>query len=66
MALTSARCFLEMKAIGLTGAVGPLGDDPDLCDICIRAPSPYTPIIQQCHIVIGHIICDLVEREMFP
>jgi D-sedoheptulose 7-phosphate isomerase len=29
-------------------------------------PSSETPKIQEGHIVVGHIICGLVEREMFP
>ena len=38
----------------------------DLCDRVLRAPSTWTPIIQQCHIVAVHIVCALVERAMFP
>ena len=33
-----------------------------LCDLCVIAPSEETPIIQQIHIMAGHIICGLVER----
>ena len=36
-----------------------------LCDHCLRMPSAETPKIQEGHIVVGHIICGLVEREMF-
>ena len=38
----------------------------DLCDICIQVPSEETPRIQECHILIGHIICGIVESEIFP
>ena len=37
----------------------------ELCDICINIPSPSTPRIQECHILIGHIICGYVENELF-
>jgi len=50
-------------AIGLTGGGG--GKMKDLCDICIRVPSAETPRIQESHILIGHIICYLVEEAIF-
>lgn len=53
-----------MKTIGFTGAVG--GKMLDLCDIPLRMPSDETPKIQEGHIMIGHIICGLVEASMFP
>lgn len=37
----------------------------ELCDICINIPSPSTPRIQECHILIGHMICGYVENELF-
>ena len=37
----------------------------EMCDICICVPSNETPRIQESHIVIGHIICAIVEKEMF-
>lgn len=49
--------------VGLTGETG--GDMPALCDYCIRVPASETPKIQEGHIVLGHIICGLIEREMF-
>ncbi len=49
--------------------VGLTGDDPSKmkrhCDICISVPSHDTPRIQESHIVIGHILCDLVETHLF-
>jgi D-sedoheptulose 7-phosphate isomerase len=53
-----------MKTIGFTGAAG--GKMLELCDIALRMPSPETPKIQEGHIMIGHIICGLVEAAMFP
>lgn len=49
--------------VGLTGQGG--GDLVALCDHCIRIPATETPKIQEGHIVVGHIICALIEREMF-
>jgi len=50
-------------SIGLTGASG--GKMAEKCDYCIKVPSGETPRIQEAHILIGHIICCIVEEEMF-
>jgi len=34
----------------------------DLCDVCLRIPSTSTPRIQECHILLGHTICELLEQ----
>ncbi len=52
-----------LATVGLTGMSG--GDMAGLCDYCLRVPSSETPKIQEGHIVLGHIICGLIEREMF-
>jgi D-sedoheptulose 7-phosphate isomerase len=52
-----------LTTVGLTGQGG--GKMPPLCDYLIRVPSGETPKIQEGHIMIAHIICALVEREMF-
>lgn len=52
-----------MVIIGFTGATG--GKMAGLCDILLNVPSTDTPRIQESHILIGHIICESVEREMF-
>ena len=49
---------------GFAGAGG--GKMVALCDRVLRAPSTWTPIIQQCHITAAHIVCALIERAMFP
>ncbi len=54
---------IGLKTIGLTGSHG--GDMNSICDIMIKVPSDDTPRIQEAHILIGHIICQLVEEEMF-
>jgi D-sedoheptulose 7-phosphate isomerase len=50
-------------SIGLTGING--GEMAELCDICIKVPSNETPRIQESHILIGHIICCIVEENIF-
>ena len=50
-------------SIGLTGSTPCTMDN--LCDICIKVPSSCTPRIQETHIMIGHIICSIVEQELF-
>jgi D-sedoheptulose 7-phosphate isomerase len=50
-------------SIGLTG--GKIGHMDELCDICIKVPSSETPRIQESHILIGHIICCIVEENIF-
>lgn len=49
--------------IGLAGSTG--GSIRELCDICIMVPSSDTPRIQEAHTLIEHIICALVEEELF-
>jgi len=52
-----------MIVVGLTGETG--GKMKGLCDYLIRVPSTDTPRIQESHILIGHIICEIVERTIF-
>ncbi|MCX6272853.1 MAG: SIS domain-containing protein [Bacteroidetes bacterium] len=54
----------EMTVVGLTGQSG--GRMKDSCDFLINIPSSDTPRIQECHILVGHIICELVEARLFP
>jgi len=51
------------KTVGLTGKDG--GKLKDMVDIAIVVPSDKTARIQEGHITIGHIICELVESELF-
>ena len=53
-----------MITIGMTGQSG--GKMNDCCDIMLRVPSSDTPRIQESHILIGHIICQLIEETIFP
>lgn len=50
-------------SVGLTGESG--GAMQGLCDICIKVPSTCTPRIQESHILIGHILCAIVEEQIF-
>lgn len=50
--------------IGLTGKNG--GNMTALSDYLFNVPSLVTPRIQESHILIGHIICELVEAKVFP
>lgn len=49
--------------VGFTGETG--GKMREYCDYLINIPSTDTPRIQECHITIGHIICQLVEEKFF-
>ena len=53
-----------MVTVGLTGADG--GEVAEISDICIRIPSDETPRIQEGHTVVVHVLCELVEEELFP
>lgn len=52
-----------MITIGFTGTTG--GKMKDACDILLNVPSTDTPRIQESHILLGHIICQLVEEKYF-
>ena len=49
--------------VGLTGEKG--GAMAEMCDYCIKVPSNETPRVQEAHILIGHIICAIVEESIF-
>jgi D-sedoheptulose 7-phosphate isomerase len=52
-----------MTTIGFTGASG--GKMKDVCELLLNVPSTDTPRIQESHILVGHIICELVEKAYF-
>jgi D-sedoheptulose 7-phosphate isomerase len=52
-----------MTSVGLTGQEG--GQLRGLVDRCICVPSRETPRVQESHILIGHILCEIVETELF-
>ncbi len=52
-----------MITVGLTGETG--GKMKEFCDYLVPVPSTNTPRIQECHITVGHIICELSEEALF-
>lgn len=54
---------IGLKTVGLTGANG--GKMREMVDYCVCIPSDETPRIQECHILVGHILCAAVEKELF-
>ena len=63
--LTALQCARELGivAVGLTGQSGTKMQS--FCDYCIKVPSMSTPRIQESHIMLANIICDLVEETLF-
>jgi len=50
--------------VGFTGETG--GKMNDRAEVLFRVPSRQTPRIQETHLLLGHILCELVDRELFP
>jgi len=63
--LAALQCARELGilAVGLTGEGATKMQS--FCDHCIKVPSMSTPRIQESHILIGHIICGMVEAVLF-
>jgi D-sedoheptulose 7-phosphate isomerase len=61
-ALATAR-DKGLKTIGVTGKGG--GRMAHLCDVLVAVPSENTPRIQEVHLLVVHLICELVERTLF-
>lgn len=55
---------IGMVTIGFTGETG--GNMKSICKHLVNIPSKDTPRIQECHMILGHTICELVEIELFP
>lgn len=55
---------LGVITVALTGSTG--GEMKSLSDYLLNVPSDDTPRIQESHIMLGHIICEMVEAQMFP
>lgn len=55
---------LGVITVAMTGETG--GEMKTLTDYLLNVPSSDTPRIQESHIMIGHIICEIVEAQMFP
>lgn len=54
---------MGVKVVGLTGKSG--GKLKDICDVSIVVPSDSTPRIQEVHILIGHVLCEEVEKALY-
>ncbi|ODV26722.1 MAG: phosphoheptose isomerase [Rhodanobacter sp. SCN 68-63] len=54
----------QMTVVGFTGQSG--GQMAEACDFCFKVPSNETPRIQEGHEALGHMLCALIEAEMFP
>ncbi len=53
-----------LGTIALTGVAGSRMEA--VAELCVAVPVAETPHIQECHILVGHIVCEIVERELFP
>ncbi len=62
-ALRAARAR-RLVTVGFTGEGG--GGMRELCDHLVVVPSRETPRIQEVHILVGHIVCQLVEDALYP
>ena len=60
--LTTAK-QMRLHTVAFTGGTG--GAVSECADHCIRVPSNDTPRIQECHILIGHVISEIVEAAIF-
>ncbi len=64
-AMETAR-DIGMRTVGLTGGTtNPGGALAKVCDLILNVPSDSTPHIQETHIWVEHLICEIVEKEMF-
>lgn len=54
---------MNITTIGFTGKSG--GNMQQLCDYVINVPSEDVPRIQEIHMLVGHTICEIIEREIF-
>ena len=55
---------LGVITVAMTGASG--GEMKEMADYLLNVPSNDTPRIQESHIMLGHIICEIVEAQLFP
>ena len=55
---------LGMLTVGFTGETG--GKMKEHCELLINVPSTDTPRIQECHMLLGHTVCEMVEASLFP
>jgi D-sedoheptulose 7-phosphate isomerase len=63
------KAFAQARALGvttiaLTGSKG--GKLASMADVAIKIPSDNTARIQEAHILVGHVICEIIEQTLFP
>ena len=63
LAAVDAARHKRVAVVALLGEDGPLGQ---LADVAVRVPSRDTQVIQQVHLAVEHLICQLVEQAMYP
>lgn len=63
LAAAEAASEMGLQTVGFTGRGG--GSLHGLVNCLLDVPSEETPRIQEMHLLLGHVICDLVERELF-
>lgn len=56
---------MGLRTVALAGQTGGKLSGSENVDSCICAPTVETARIQECHILIGHVICEIVEQELF-
>jgi len=55
---------IEMHTIAFTGQTG--GKMKDLATILLNVPSTDTPRVQEGHMLLGHILCQMIEEQIYP
>lgn len=54
---------MNIKTVALVGAKG--GKMSEISDVCVAVPATTSAHIQEMHITLGHLICDLIEKEIY-
>jgi len=54
---------MELHCLGMSGQGGAL---PDVCDLALTVPTATTARVQETHILMGHMLCRIVDQTLFP
>ena len=63
--VVQAMKLAKSKGLSCIALIGASGVMKDLADLAIAVPSTHTQYIQESHLSVEHLICELVERELF-
>jgi D-sedoheptulose 7-phosphate isomerase len=63
LALAAARAR-GLRTVALCGRLTP--EIRGAAELCLSTPARDTARVQECHMLVGHIVCELVERDLFP